>query len=79
MRKYGKNDIEVGVGKMKIKHILSFFKCLLNFSAHPLQSELNKVIISNFGKFQLQRISPEIKRASKKITKFSIRKGQIGQ
>ena len=39
------------------------FKCSLNFRAHALQSELNKVSISNFVKFQLQRISSKIERA----------------
>ena len=37
-----------------------FFKFLLNFKADALQSELNKVSISNFGKFQLQCMSYKI-------------------
>ena len=50
-----------------------FFKCSLNFRAHALQSELNKVSISNFVKFRLQSMSSKIERAFKKTTKFSIK------
>ena len=61
MRKCGKYYIKVGVGKMKTKkYLVNFFKCSLNFTGHALQSELNKVFISNFVKFQLQRISYKI-------------------
>ena len=43
-----KNDFKVVVGKMKTKFFFCpFFKCSFNFRAHALQSELNKVIISN--------------------------------
>ena len=45
-----------------------FFKCLLNFSADALQSELNKVSISD-----LQRISPKIEGAFEKMIKFSLK------
>ena len=51
-RKCKKNDVKVEIGKMKTKtFFVLFFKCSLNFRAHALQSELNKVSISNFGKF----------------------------
>ena len=44
----------------------TIFKCLLNFRAHALQSELNKVSISNFVKFRLQSLSLKDERASEK-------------
>ena len=47
LRKCGKTDVEVGVAKMKEEKNCNFSKCLLNFKAHSLQSELNKVRISN--------------------------------
>ena len=37
--------------------------------------ELNKVIISNFVNFQLQRIGSKIEGAFEKMTKFSIKIG----
>ena len=43
-----------------------FFKCLLNFRAHALQSELNKVGYTIFVKFGLQ--SYNIERAFEKMT-----------
>ena len=43
-----------------------FFKGSLNFKAHALQTELNKVSISNFVKFQLQSKSSKIERAFEK-------------
>ena len=47
--------------KTKKKHTLSFFKCLLNFRAHSLQSELNKVSISKLVKLRLQSMNSKIK------------------
>ena len=47
-----------------------FFKCSLNFIAHALQSELNKVSISNFVKFRLQIMSSKIERAFEKNNKI---------
>ena len=39
-----KKDPEVGIGKITTKtQFVCFFKCLLYFRAHALQSELNKV------------------------------------
>ena len=50
-RKCKKKYFKVGNGKMETKIIFCpFFKCLLNYRAHTLQSELNKVSISNFVK-----------------------------
>ena len=50
-----------------------FFKCSLNFRAHALQLELNKVGYTNFVKFRLQSMSSKIERAFEKRTKFSIK------
>ena len=50
-----------------------FFKCLLNSRAHALQSQLNKVSISNFVRFKLQSMSSKIERALEKRTKLSIK------
>ena len=50
-----------------------FFKCSLNFRAHALQLELNKVSGSNFVKFRLQNMSSKIEQAFEKTTKFSIK------
>ena len=67
MREYRKIDVKVGVGKLKTKNIYChFFKCLPNFRAHVLQSNLNKVSIFNFVKFQLQRMNSKIEQALKK-------------
>ena len=68
-----KNDVNVEVGRIKTKHFLSFFKCLLNFRANALQSKTYKVSISNFVKFILLRISSKIRRAFEKRTQFSIK------
>ena len=52
-RKCKKKYIKVGIGKIKTKkNFCPFFKCSLNFRAHALQSELNKVSISNFVKLR---------------------------
>ena len=48
------------------KHILLFFNGSLNFRAHALQSESNKVSISNFVKLQLQSMSSKSERAFEK-------------
>ena len=70
-KKYGKNEknyVKVELGKMKIKTWnVRFFKCSLNFRAHALQSELSKVSISNFSKFQLQSNRSKIERAFEKM------------
>ena len=50
-----------------------FFKCSLNFIAQALQSELNKVSLSNFVKFRLQSMTSKIERAFEKTTTFSIK------
>ena len=47
-----------------------FFKCSLNLRVHALQSELNKVKYTNFGKFQLQRMTLKIEQAFVKMTKY---------
>ena len=53
-----------------------FYKCLYDFRSHALQSELNKVSISNIVKFRLQSMSSKIEREfEKKLTKFSIKMG----
>ena len=46
---------------------------MLNFIAHALQSELNKVSIANYVKFRLQTLSSKIERAFENTTKFSIK------
>ena len=51
-KKVQTNYIKVGIVKNEDKNIVfPFFKCLLNFRAYALQSELNKFSISNFVKF----------------------------
>ena len=55
---------------MKIKTLfVCFFKCSLNFRAHALQFELNKVEYTNFAKFQLQSMSSIIEGAFEKTNK----------
>ena len=74
MRKCGKNDVKVRVGKIKTKNIFChFLKCLLNFRGYALQSELNKVSISNFVQFQLQRLGSKNAQAFEIMTKCSIK------
>ena len=52
MRKYGKKLQSSWSWQNEDKNIFChFFKCSLNFRAYALQSELNKVSISNFVKF----------------------------
>ena len=70
-RKCEKSVVQVGVGKMKTKNIFCpFFKYSLNFRANALQSELNKVSISNFVKFRMQSMSSKIERAFEKKKTF---------
>ena len=60
---------------MKTKNIFCcFFKGLLNYRGHTLQSELKKVSISNFGKFRLQSMSSKIEQAFEKTTKKKSKK-----
>ena len=75
MRKCGKNCVKDGVGKMKRKTYFFpfFFKLSLNFRAHALLSELDKVSKSNFVKYWLQSMSSKIERAFKKRIKFPIK------
>ena len=61
---------------MKTKTFFSLcFQILTQFKALALQSELNKVRISNFVKFQLQSLGSKIEQAFDKMTKFSIKRG----
>ena len=61
--------IDFLVGPILMENMLVFFKCLLNFRAHALQMELNKVGYTNFAKFQLQSRSSNIERAFEKTNK----------
>ena len=68
-RKCRKNNFfYVGIDKIKTKKTwyVCFLKCSLNFRAHALQSELRKISISNFVKFQLQSMSFKIELAFEK-------------
>ena len=47
-------------GPILMENFVCFFKCSLNFKAHALQSELNKVRYTNFVKFRLQSMSSKI-------------------
>ena len=62
-----KNTIKIDLAKT---YFFGFFKCSLNFRAHALQMELNKVSILNFVKFWLQSMSFKIERAFEKTTKI---------
>ena len=53
-------------GPILMENYVRFFKCSLNFRAHALQSELNKVGYTNFAKFRLQSMSSKIERAFEK-------------
>ena len=64
-RKCQKNCVKIEFGKMKTIQNM-FFLCLPNFRAHALQSELSKVSISNFVKFQLQSMSSKVEQAFEK-------------
>ena len=59
--------LKLELKKMKTKtFFVLFFKCSLNFRAHALQSELNKVSISNLVKFFLHSRSFKIEQAFEK-------------
>ena len=76
MRKCRKNDVKLGVGKMKTKTFFCLFQMLAQFqSSCSAMKKLNKFSISNFVKFQLQIMSSKIERAFEKMTKFSIKIG----
>ena len=74
MRKRKKMTVrlEFETRRPKKHFFVVFFKGLLNFRADALQSELNKVSLSNFVKFQLQTMSFKIGPAFEKTTKLSI-------
>ena len=66
-----KNDPEARIGKTKTKTWFNrFFKCLLSFRAHALQSSLNKGSLSKFVKFRLQSMSSKLERAFEKTNKI---------
>ena len=60
--------IDVLFGPILMESFVSFFKCSLNFRAHALPFELNKVGYTNFAKFRLQRMSSKIEQAFEKRT-----------
>ena len=55
MKKCKKNDVKVGVGKMKKKTFFSSFKCSLNFKAHAPQSAFEKKNKKNSIKIRQKR------------------------
>mgnify|MGYP006906348230 CR=1 FL=1 len=61
--------IYVLFGPILMENYVRFFKCSLNFRAHALQFELNKVEYTNFAKFQLQSMSSKIEGAFEKTNK----------
>ena len=61
--------IDVLFGPILMENYVRFFKCSLNFRAHALQFELNKVEYTNFAKFQLQSMSSKIEGAFEKTNK----------
>ena len=68
MKKY---NPKVEIDKMKTKTwFVCFFKCMLNLRAYVLQSELNKVSISNFVKFRLKSLGFKIEREFEKKKKM---------
>ena len=52
--------IDVLFGPILMEKYVRFFKYSLNFRAHALQFELNKVAYTNFAKFRLQSMSSKI-------------------
>ena len=58
--------IDVLFGPILMENFVRFFKCSLNFRAHALQFELNKVGYTSFAKFRLQSMSSKIERAFEK-------------
>jgi len=61
--------IDVLFGPILMENYVRFFKCSLNFKAHALQFEPNKVEYTNFAKFQLQSMSSKIEGAFEKTNK----------
>ena len=61
--------IDVLFGPILMENYVRFFKCSLNFRAHALQFELNKVGYTNFAKFRLQSMSSKIEQAFEKTNK----------
>ena len=61
--------IDVLFGPILMENNVRFFKCSLNFRAHALQFELNKVGYTNFAKLQLQSMSSKIGGAFEKTKK----------
>ena len=61
--------IDVLFRPIYIENYVWFFKYSLNFRAHALQFELNKVGYTEFAKFRLQRMSSKIERAFEKMNK----------
>ena len=62
-----KNYVKVKVGKLKTKTFsVDFLNTCPIFRAYALQSETNKVSISNFVKFQLQSMISKVERAIEK-------------
>ena len=57
-------------GPILMVNFVCVFKCSLNFQAHALQLELNKVGYTNFAKFRLQSMSSKIERAFEKTNKL---------
>ena len=55
-------------GPILMEHFVCFFKCSLNFQAHVLQFELNKVGYTKFDKFRLQSMSSKLSKHLKKQT-----------
>ena len=68
LKKCGKNDVKVGVGKMKIKTwFVRFFKCSFVLRVGAVIFELDEVSISNFVKFRFQRMTLKIEGVFEKI------------
>ena len=61
--------IDVLFGPILMEKYVRFFKYSLNFRAHALQFELNKVGYTNFAKFRLQSMSSKIEQAFEKTNK----------
>ena len=61
--------IDILFGPILMENFVCFFKCLLNFRAHAMQSELNKVGYTKFLKFRFQNMSSKIEQAFEKMNK----------
>ena len=57
------------IGSILMENFVIFFECLLNFRAHALQLELNKVGYNNFAKLRLQSMISKIEEAFEKTNK----------